>query len=155
MGELLSSYRKPLCELDLENIDFIFVIGGKPTSQKNLKRAGIRNGKSFLYTPVGVQKWKMSAIHQLKEQWLYDGAIPTKIELEAEVHSYLGKGQSIDADNLLGGPLDALQKAGILENDYWIKKVTSLRLKDIESPRAVIWLKNYKAPELSEQEKRE
>jgi Holliday junction resolvase RusA-like endonuclease len=127
-------------------LDFIFVLRGKPTSQKNLKRAGIRNGKSFIYTPPEVQRWKTSAVHQLKEQWHYAGAIPSKIELEAEVHSYLGKGQSIDADNLLGGPLDSLQRAGILENDYWIKKVTSLRLKDKEEPRVIIWLKNYRPP---------
>ena len=143
MGELSSSFRKPLCELDLNELNFIFVITGKPTSQKNYKRAGIRNVKSFIYTPANVQKWKNSAIYQLREQWLYAEAIPSGIEMEVDIYSYLGKGQSIDADNLAAGPLDAMEKAGIYANDYWVKRVMTERLKDKDSPRIVILLRNY------------
>ena len=63
--------------------------------------------------------------------------------MEAEIISFLGKGQSIDSDNLASGPLDAMQQAGVYKNDYWVKRITSDRMKDHENPRVTIHLKNY------------
>ena len=144
MAEHSTKTLKPLCELDLNNIDEMFTIMGKPTSQKNLKRVAVRNGKSFLYTPGIVKVWQNSAKEQLMAQWNFNEPIPLGVELEAVVFSYLGKNQSIDADNLAGAPMDALQKAGIIKNDYWVKRVISERRKDLESPRVIILLRNYK-----------
>ena len=132
------------CAPNDDEIDFIFTIMGKPTSQKNLKRAGVRNGKSFIYTPASVKVWQKNASDQLEDQWHFQEPIRSGLELEARIYSYLGKGQSIDADNLAGGPLDSLQKAGIIANDYWVKKIVSERLKDAESPRVVIHLLKYR-----------
>ena len=69
--------------------------------------------------------------------------IPSGVEMEAEFVSYLGKGQSIDSDNLAAGPLDAMEEAGIFQNDYWVRRSSSERMKDPENPRVIIYLKNY------------
>tara|TARA_B100000029_G_scaffold373691_1_gene367939 strand:+ start:2107 stop:2556 length:450 start_codon:yes stop_codon:yes gene_type:complete len=124
-------------------INETFVILGKPISQKNMKRVGIRRGKGFLWTPKDIKEWKASAVEQLVAQWGGRDTIPSGVEMEAEFVSYLGKGQSIDSDNLAAGPLDAMEEAGIFQNDYWVRRSSSERMKDPENPRVVIYLKNY------------
>ena len=127
----------------IPKVDAAFIILGKPISQKNMKRVGIRQGKGFLWTPKDIKEWKASAVAQLAEQWGENEPIPSGVELEAECISYLGKGQSIDSDNLAAAPLDAMEEAGIFQNDYWVRRSISDRMKDPDNPRVVIYLKNY------------
>ena len=127
-----------------------YTISGKPISQKNAKRAGIRNGKPFLYTPKPVKDWHESAERQLRAEVIVQQElgeyypIPEKTELEVRIISYLDKGQAIDVDNLAAAPLDAMQKADIYNNDYWVRCVISARKKDWAHPRVEIEIKKYR-----------
>ena len=82
-------------------------------------------------------------MRQLEEQWAGRQCIDGGIELSVDVISYLGKRQRTDVDNLAAGPLDSLEKAGIIANDYWIKKLTCERLKDDANPRVEITIQLY------------
>ena len=98
-----------------------------------------------MYTPKNIKEWHKEAKIQLEKQ-LRDKApepLPEKTNLEVNVISYMAKGQSVDVDNLAGGPLDAMQKAGIYKNDYWIKRLILERDKDPENPRVEISIKVF------------
>lgn len=122
-----------------------FIIRGKPISQKNFKRVGVSKGKGYMYTPKSIKEWHKEAKEQLEMQLKHGAqtALPEKTNLEVKIISYMGKGQSIDVDNLAGGPLDAMQKAGVYKNDYWIKRLTLERDKDPEDPRVEIDIKIF------------
>ena len=127
-----------------------FQIIGKPVSQKNAKRVGVSRGRAYMYTPKDIKRWHESAERQLRAQVIeqedagkyYD--IPEKTELEVKIISYLDKGQAIDVDNLAAAPLDAMQKAGIYNNDYWVRCVISARKKDWINPRVEIKIREYR-----------
>jgi|TARA_R110002051_G_scaffold314371_1_gene391402 Holliday junction resolvase RusA-like endonuclease len=122
--------------------DFVwkFTILGKPVSQKNAKRVGMAKGRAYIYTPAGVKKWHKEAAVQLADQWESGDCpeIPPKTPMEVRIISYLAKGQSIDVDNLASAPMDAVQKAGIYQNDYWVRCLISSRKRDWENPRVEI-----------------
>lgn len=82
-------------------------------------------------------------MRQLKEQWASRECIDGGIELSVNVISYLGKRQRTDVDNLAAGPLDSLEKAGIIANDYWIKRLVCERRKDNDNPRVEIEIQLY------------
>ena len=82
-------------------------------------------------------------MRQLKEQWAGRECIDGGIELSVDVVSYLGKRQRTDVDNLEAGPLDSLEKAEVIANDYWIKELYSRREKDTDNPRVEIVLRKY------------
>tara|TARA_R110000824_G_scaffold7533_2_gene34198 strand:- start:441 stop:770 length:330 start_codon:yes stop_codon:yes gene_type:complete len=88
-------------------------------------------------------EWKADAVRQLKCQWANRECIDGGIELSVNVISYLGKRQRTDVDNLAAGPLDSLEKAGIIANDYWIKHLICERRKDDENPRVEITIRLY------------
>lgn len=50
------------------------------------------------------------------------------------------RGQRADVDNLACAPLDALQAAGIVKNDYQIERLTCERRRDAARPRVEITL---------------
>ena len=84
--------------------------------------------------------WMKTAILQLESQWRYV-AIPKRFELNAMIVSYLPTRALTDADNLLGGPGDALETAGILEDDSCIcSHDGSRRRYDPKRPRVEITL---------------
>jgi Holliday junction resolvase RusA-like endonuclease len=94
--------------------------------------------------------WMKSAIGQLERQWIYK-PIPKLWQLNAKILSYLPTprlneegdihGWLADADNLYGGPGDALESAGILEDDVCIESHDgSRRLYDKENPRVEMTL---------------
>jgi len=87
-------------------------------------------------------------VRQLKEQWAGRQTITGGIELSVDVVSYLGKRQRTDVDNLAAGPLDSLEKAEIIANDYWIKEMYCRREKDPDNPRVEIVLKKYERKEV-------
>ena len=93
-----------------------------------------------MYTPADVKKWHKNAASQLADQWESGDypEIPPKTPMEVRVISYLAKGQSIDVDNLASAPMDAVQKAGIYQNDYWVRCLISSRKRDWENPRVEI-----------------
>ena len=135
--------------------DFIwkFTILGKPVSQKNAKRVGVaKGGRAYMYTPVSVKAWHTSAVHQLGVQLLESQnpdaqlvpAIAHKTEMQIKITSYLDKGQAIDVDNLAAAPLDAMEKAGVYKNDYWVRCIISSRKKDWINPRVEIEITKYK-----------
>jgi len=137
--------------------DFIwkFTILGKPVSQKNAKRVGVaKGGRAYMYTPVNIKAWHKSAVHQIGVQLLEIKAslehakdypiIPHKEEMEIRIVSYLDKGQAIDVDNLAAAPLDAMEKAGVYKNDYWVRCIISSRKKDWVNPRVEIEITKYK-----------
>ena len=135
--------------------DFIwkFTIFGKPVSQKNAKRVGVaKGGRAYMYTPANIKEWHKMAVHQLGVQLLGNAesklyptpAIPEKAELEVRITSYLAKGQAVDVDNLAAAPLDAMEKAGVYKNDYWVRCIISSRKKDWINPRVEIEITKYK-----------
>ena len=103
-------------------------------------RAGNR---SFIASSKKVLQWKNDAVRQLKEQWAGRDSIDGGIELSVNVISYLGKRQRTDVDNLAAGPLDSLEKAGVIANDYWIKRLVCERRKDNDNPRVEITIQLY------------
>ena len=74
---------------------------------------------------------------------LIDTSCNIIVELSVTIINYLGKRQRTDVDNLAAGPLDSLEKAQIIANDYWIKRLLCERRKDDENPRAEITLELY------------
>jgi len=120
---------------------YIFFIAGCPVSQKNSKKIGIhgRTGRPFVFSKLSVREWKRDACDQLSQQW--GSRSPISGDLEAWVLVYLGPGQRIDADNMCAAPFDALEAAGIVQNDYQISKLHAERLRDPENPRIEITLK--------------
>lgn len=115
-------------------------IEGVPVSQKNNKRIlrNRRTGKRFIGSSTKVLSWKADAIRQLKRQWRGP-------KLIGVVHVHLlifqGKGQSIDADNAMSSAFDAMEKAGVVRNDYQFATGSWERCRDWGRPRIEIQLK--------------
>jgi Holliday junction resolvase RusA-like endonuclease len=123
-------------------VAYQFVIVGKPRSAKNSKqivwykdRRTQRQTAALVDDPK-VKKWRKAAVKQLQGQWV--GREPLEGCLGVIVVSYLGKRQRGDADNLLAGPLDALEKAGIVRNDSIFEMAISIRRYDPDNPRCEI-----------------
>lgn len=116
-----------------------FVIHGAPVSQKNDKR--IYCGQ--IVSSDKVQKWRHSAIAQLQQQFKGRNPIPKTAHISAKIISYCTNRQfsKMDLDNLYCAPQDAMQAAGILENDWCIVNHDgSARRKDNDDPRVEITL---------------
>jgi len=97
--------------------------------------------------PPEVKQWHRAALLQLKAQAAQLGASGLGDEkhlLGTTVIAYLGKGQHLDADNIAAAPLDALQKAGIILNDYWCCPLHIYRERDPVRPRVDIGLAPYR-----------
>ena len=120
-----------------------FTVDGAPCSYKNSKVA-IRLGKRSSIVPSKKSKaWMDSAIPQLEAQWVYT-PIPKSVPLHVTVLCYMPTRLKTDLDNLLGGPGDALQRAGIIEDDSAIESWDgSRRLHDPERPRVEITINRF------------
>ncbi len=115
---------------------YSFEIIGPPRSQKNNKmivRFG-KDGRSAIVDNSLVKSWRKAAVLQLAGQWV--GRPPLNGKLAAVLTSYLGPRQSGDTDNLLAGPLDALETAGVVTNDRIFDTVVSIRKRDHDNPRS-------------------
>jgi Holliday junction resolvase RusA-like endonuclease len=126
-----------------------FVILGEPCVWKNSRRIVTKPFPKSLPSKKA-EAWMESAVPQLARQWRYV-AIPKTVRLNAAIVSYLKTprlndsgeihGWLPDQDNLLGGPGDALQAAGILEDDVCIESHDGSRRRyDKERPRVEITL---------------
>ena len=104
-------------------LELHLVIHGQPVSWKRGKQMALnpKTRKWFLATGKPQARWMKDAIRQLKEQWEAE-PIPKAVELNAQIISYLGNRRSIDASNLYQGPEDAMEAAGILEDDACIRR---------------------------------
>lgn len=128
-----------------------FMIHGKPVTQKNSRnivRVKSKDGERWMsVAPPEVKAWHRGAYLQLKaqaNQLGVEGLGDEKHALGTTIIAYLGKGQHLDADNIAAAPLDALQKAGIITNDYWCCPLHIYRERDTANPRIGIWLAPYR-----------
>ena len=118
-----------------------FQIIGKPRSQKNSKtivrypdKKSKTGWSNALVDNALVKSWRKAAVPQLAGQWV--GRPPLNGKLAAVLTSYLGPRQRGDTDNLLAGPLDALETAGVVTNDRIFDTVVSIRKRDADNPRS-------------------
>jgi hypothetical protein len=89
----------------------------------------------------GVRAWETEAIRAFKEQWGGLPKIPPGVPLHAKIVSFQGDKQHLDLSNSYEAPQDALQKAEVISNDYWIESHDgSRKLRDIARPRVVVFL---------------
>jgi Holliday junction resolvase RusA-like endonuclease len=129
---------------DVKGLAYELTILGKPRSQKNSKQIislerminGRRKRVPCIVDASHVKKWRKSAVKQLAAQWI--GRAPLRGNLAIIVKSYLAKRQNPDTDNLLAGPLDALEAAGVVVNDRCFDSAVSLRRVDWQNPRVEI-----------------
>jgi Holliday junction resolvase RusA-like endonuclease len=119
-------------------------IRGLPVSQKNSRSIGWAGGHPRSFSSSGVKSWHREAAIQLMLQWRHlppldlDGR--QHREVRARVLIYQGERQRLDVDNAAAAPLDALKRAGVITNDYWINPLTVERHRDEERPRVEIYL---------------
>jgi Holliday junction resolvase RusA-like endonuclease len=92
-----------------------------------------------------VIKWRKDITSQARAQWA--GKDPLTGDLGVIVVAYLGKRQRPDVDNLAAGPLDAIEKAGVVENDRQFSFAVIIRRTDWEDPRVEVFV--TEAPRLS------
>lgn len=134
-----------------------FVIHGKPAVQKNRKVISPISKPCYAckmaprrtLTDSKEQKaWWRLAIPQLEAQWGSRPAIARAARIKAMLVVYVGARQHPDIDGATSGPLDALQRAGILDNDYSIEELYSIRRRDDENPRIelTLWVPVRYAP---------
>jgi len=122
---------------------FDFVVYGRPVSKKNKKRIIWRqSGRPSIISSNSVLRWESNARGQLLSQ---KPRQPIEGELYVEVFSYLSGSQKSDVDNLACAPLDALQSARIIRNDYQVSELYSVRLRDPDCPRVIMRLARRKA----------
>lgn len=124
------------------------IIRGKPLSWKNSRQIIFKrdNGgqRAAAVKNAAQKRWFESAITQLRAQWIGEDPIPESERLNVSIVSYLATRRLIDADNLYGGPHDALQESGVIENDSSIQTHDgSDRLYDKEDPRVEITIMRY------------
>jgi len=127
-----------------------FVLYGPPMVQKNSKQIVWSNRHPFQRSPKlvdapKVKKWRNDIKAQAKAQWA--GKDPLTGDLGVIVVAYLGKRQRPDVDNLAAGPLDALEKSGIVENDRQFSMAVVIRRTDWEDPRVEVFV--TESPRLS------
>ena len=114
------------------------VIKGRPVSQKN-SRTVKRFGRKLIPTPSGaVTAYKQAAMIQLRNQWRGRDTITAPVFVSLIV--YQAKGQSIDLDNAIQAPLDALQAAKVIDNDYQAAHIDARRARDPVNPRVELWI---------------
>lgn len=116
---------------------------GNCPSQKNSKEISInrKTGQRFVRSNDRVLAWKKDAIAQLQTQWI--GLRMTGYPISVAVTVYFDNKRRHDLDNVLGGVMDALVAAGIIEDDN-VNFVDSIDISyggiDKEKPRVEIYL---------------
>jgi len=112
-----------------------YTILGRPISV-NAARAAVKvRGKLRLITTAKARKWKEVATWELKSQRLNAPTITGPCE--ARIVLYLPT-RAGDADNYVKLVLDAVQSAGIIENDRQVMSLTVSKEVDKMNPRVEI-----------------
>lgn len=116
-----------------------FTIYGKPEIKKNGKVIARANGRPFLISSKRYRDWEKDAIEQIKQQQEYWQHIPMPQAVRAAMVFHLPDRRPRDASNLYQGVEDAMEKAGVVENDRQIRSHGgSMFLLDRDSPRVVV-----------------
>lgn len=116
---------------------------GSPVVQKNSRRV-VGLGKPCpvcktrphhrLASNRETEIWRKSAIPQINAQWGRP-PISSRARISIKIRAYLAARQRPDVDGVAAAPLDALQAAGVLENDYCVDSLIVERHRDAASPR--------------------
>jgi len=126
----------------MAKIGHTFVITGRPAIQKNRHKIVRVRGQARIIKNKAALEWHKEAAAQLAEQLATTCAGFEPIRkgnmVNVEIWAYCGKGTLPDADNLACAPLDALQKAGILENDSSVEDLHIYRRRDRDNPRVEV-----------------
>lgn len=129
-----------------------FTILGRPITKSNSPRIGrSRTGKPFVMPSKQLERWQESAVLQLQaqhgpaaraSQWhLGSKGQPCVVQVQAKALFYRPVDGPGDLDNYEKAAGDALQKAGIVENDRLIRSWDGSRLLiDRKNPRIEIEL---------------
>lgn len=122
---------------------YTLTIPGKVEVKKNGKRI-LRNkstGRSFIASSSAYKQWERDAVGVLRAAWGDREPLPAK-PMNAKMTFYLPTKTRADQSNLYQGPEDALEKADIITNDYWIRGHDGSRQikTNDEPPRVVITL---------------
>ena len=124
------------------NVDLKIVIEGKPKATKNGKRIVKFGKRSALISSKDAMTWRRSAVEQIKAQipagWQ---PITTKQGAVVDLRVYQGSRQSIDVDNAVSSVFDAMEKAGVMSNDYAIVSGSFWRGRDNARPRVEVLIR--------------
>lgn len=117
------------------------VIRGKPTSKKTSARQVFAKGRMIPIPSKDYVTYERSACLQLAVQYK---APP--IEDMCRVTAFFYRDNRTDVDNLIGGLLDILQKAGVIKNDrqVWGLEATKSGKCDGD-PRVEVLIEPYEA----------
>ena len=152
---------------DLSDFEFRLVIRGRPFVLKNSKQAVVkailpakgrgrpcpncRKPLSVLPSLVPSQKaqgYRTDAVAQIQAQWLPlfgSQRIPEPILVNAAIVTYRATLHRSDSSNLYQMPEDALQEAGVLEDDFQIAAHDGSRRRyDKHNPRVEITLTPFR-----------
>lgn len=88
---------------------------------------------------VKYQQWENAAMRHVNK--FKQGTIICELEARFEFH-FKNKHAEVDIDNCLGGPLDLLQKAGVIKNDKQVRRVVAEKFFDSE-PMVKVELVQY------------
>lgn len=115
------------------------VINGQTPSQKNSKNILVnrKTGRPFISSNERVKSWQASAKLELTAQnWRVTGRV------KAYYHFYVKDNVRRDLDNMIASVNDALQAAGVVEDDCWqVLSIGGAHAEiDRDDPRAVITL---------------
>jgi Holliday junction resolvase RusA-like endonuclease len=123
---------------------FHVIIPGRVAIKKNSRRL-IANRRRMLILPSKVyMQWEADALRALTRANRAQG-FPLPGQLKAYMlFRFKNRSNEPDIDNLLGGPLDVLQKAGIIENDRQILVVNAEK-RFGETPSVEIILEAFMA----------
>lgn len=129
-----------------------FVFYGHPVSQKNSRElVKMKDGQMRSFPNKIVEAWHGpvigkrtrkpdGAIRTFRKQWAPRKPIPRKTPCKVQIIAYHTPRRRPDIDNIPAAPLDALQKAGVVENDSCFDElhVIRRRVKDEREARVVV-----------------
>ena len=107
-----------------------FTITGPAPSWKNHRRivTNPATGKRRMIKSEVCERWLRDALFELRSQrneQYHNRAFPVREPVSVELMFYYKSKKRPDLDNAVGGPLDALQQAGILKNDSLVYSLTA------------------------------
>jgi Holliday junction resolvase RusA-like endonuclease len=131
---------------------YVYTIHGRIVSKKNSHRARWRGNMVYVGNSDTYLNWERDATTELRYQRGRVPTIPKGQLVGISMTIYLAKRQrAFDEDNAMGGVYDALQGAGVVENDRQLRLVRLEQLRDSTDPRVEIeltpWVGNHLTPD--------
>ena len=120
-----------------------YVISGTPVSYKNSQNivTNRKTGGRFVLKSRAARSWKSDAVRQFIEQRGRRRTIQHPVAVTMRFYC----ARDVDCDNLAGGPLDAMQEAGVLADDALVMELTVSKVKDRDHPRVEITIRAMEA----------